>query len=208
MPELIPVDHDPFTTVPVDYDPFSAKPVDHDPYAPPTNVYEHALQQYPILRDQGVVGVQGTGPMMESWPVNEPGAPGRPRPAGIPLDKFGVEYRDNDRPLDILGDVVSHHMIDKDPVIKKYYENFTASLNDDQRQRLQEQYQYAQQNEGETRPYEQWEEKSGLPAYFRGYPFQQWPDEVNQQAYTPEQRDHLDRMMNYLTGPPESPTPY
>jgi hypothetical protein len=209
---VVSVDFDPWAAgapVPVDYDPFSAKPVDYDPFAPPTNAYEQALQQYPILRDQGVVGGPGQhSQRLEFWPPYEPGPPDRPRPDFIPFDKPGVELGTGDvRPIDVLGDVVSHHMVNKDPVIKRYYERFAESLNDDQKQRLQEQYQFAQQNENETRPYDQWEEKSGLPAYFRGYAFQQWPDEFNQQAYTPEQRGHFDRMMNYLQGPQESPTP-
>jgi hypothetical protein len=40
---------------------------------------------------------------------------------------------------------------------------------------------------------------TGLPAYFRGYAFKQWPDEFNERAYTPEQREMFDRMMNQLT---------
>jgi len=164
---------------------------------PVRSAFDETLRQYPILGRYGVTGAQSERPMMESWPANEPGGPGWPRPAQIPMDRFGVEYRQQDRPLDILGDATSHYLTQADPVVGDYYRNFTGSLDDSQRQRLAEQYRHAV-GEGETRPYAQWEERSGLPAYFRGYPFQQWPDDFNARAYTDRQRSSLDRMMEYL----------
>ncbi len=87
--------------------------------------------------------------------------------------------------------------------IKQTYQEFGASLQPWQHDRLREQYAHAQQNEGETRPYEDWKAISGLPAYFRGYPFQQWDNA--KELYTAEQTQNLDGMMNYLRGQPSAP---
>src|SRR5229473_6267124 len=67
------------------------------------------------------------------------------------------------------------------------YDSFSQSRTKEQKDRLIDQYLYARRNEGEKRPYADWEKISGIPAYFRGYAFKQWPDEFNAKAYTPEQ---------------------
>jgi hypothetical protein len=95
-----------------------------------------------------------------------------------------------------MGDVASHHLRYTDPVVKRAYDQFEQSLTPEQNARLKEQYQYAKKNEGETRPFDQWREHSGLPGYFRGYAFQQW--DQPEQLYTPEQLKSFDAMMNYL----------
>ena len=68
----------------------------------------------------------------------------------------------------------------------------------EQRQRLQEQYQYYQQHPDykEQRPYQEWEKASGMPGYFRGYTFNQWPD--SSKMYTPEQLNILNAVKKYL----------
>ena len=164
----------------------------------PVFAYEAALEQFPVLHSQQLIS--GPGKQLEYWPPNEPGTPDRPRPDYIPIDQAGMELGPNATPMDILGDIVSHHMVKKDPVIKKHYESFKNSLTGDQKEQLQAQYNYAAKNQNETRPYAAWEKSTGLPAYFRGYAFGQWPAEFNQKAYTPAQRYHFDRMMDYLRG--------
>lgn len=169
---------------------------------------ELAQQQFPILRDLGIVYKSrpgaGAGNKLEFWPSGEGGAESSPRPRDIPIDKPGVEiYDPSVGPLDVLGDIVSHHLIHSDPTVARSYKNFEQSLTPDQKKRLSEQYENAKKNAGETRDYKAWETTSGLPAYFRGYPFRQWPDEFNERAYTPDQRKSLDEMMNYLRGSPE-----
>lgn len=169
---------------------------------------ELAQQQFPILRDLGIVYKSrpgaGAGNKLEFWPRGEGGGDTSPRPRDIPIDKPGVEiYDPSVGPLDVLGDIVSHHLIHSDPTVSRSYKNFEQSLTPDQKKRLSEQYEHAKKNAGETRDYKAWETSSGLPAYFRGYPFKQWPDEFNERAYTPDQRKSLDEMMNYLRGSPE-----
>lgn len=159
-----------------------------------------AKEQYPILNTLDLnykySPLKAPG-FLEFWPSDEEGTPEYPRPTEFPLGTIGVEvYDPNTRPIDILGDVVSHHLINTDPHIMKYYEKFQDSLTPRQRFQLQRQYDYATKNEGEQRPYAVWESNVGMPGYFRGYAFQQW-DHADE-MYTPRQREMFDRMMNYL----------
>jgi len=163
---------------------------------------EAAKKEYPIL-NQYDIGYkyspkQDSG-YLEFFPADEPGSPERPRPKEFPVGRPLVEvYDPKTRPIDILGDIASHYMIEQDPRVQGYYSQFQKSLLPGQYDRLRSQYQFAQKNFGEERPYEQWYERTGLPGYFRGYPFQQWPQEFNETAYTPEQRQLLDEMMQYF----------
>lgn len=167
------------------------------------NLLDQAKQQYQVLRNMDIAYAdnpqEGKG-YLEFWPPNEPGAPESPRPQSIPLGKPGVEvYRGDTRPIDILGDVVSHHLINTDPKISSYYDKFRQSLNPSQQTILKEQYLHARDREGERRPYDQWLTMSGLPSYFRGYAFQQWPQQNIDKYYTPEQIKMFDEMGSYLT---------
>jgi hypothetical protein len=170
---------------------------------PVDNVFQQAISQYPIIQKYGVQGKVSPNARdgyLEFWPPGESGPPEYPRPKEFG-DNPGVEiYKDTTRPIDVLGDVTSHWLINQDPVVSKYYDDFKASMSPDQRNRLKGQYEHAQQNFGEQRPYEEWESMSGMPGYFRGYPFKQWPDDFNKEAYSPEQMQQLDGMMQYLTG--------
>lgn len=183
------------------------------------SVIDQAMSQYPILQGAGITGTmspnldngkdpnQGGG-YLEFYPPGETGTEGYPRPQALPLNSPGVEVRSaKTRPIDVLGDVVSHHMVNTDPKLSGYYQQFQNSLTPDQHARLQDQYQYAQANQGEARPYDEWAKASGLPGYFRGYAFQQWPDEFNAKAYTPEQRGMFDEMMGYLKAPLQKGNP-
>lgn len=168
-----------------------------------SDVFQQAMEKYPILQQHGIKGKVSPGARegyLEFWPPGESGPPDYPRPKEFG-DSPGVEiYKDDTRPIDVLGDVTSHWLINQDPIVSKYYDDFKTSMTPDQRARLKEQYSYAQQNFEESRPYEDWESMTGMPGYFRGYAFQQWPEDFNQQAYTQDQRVMFDQMMNYLTG--------
>jgi hypothetical protein len=170
----------------------------------PKDVFEQAMEMYPALRGLGIEYKISPNPeerrMLEFYPPNEKGSLDKPRTRELPINKIGVEvYNEDVKPLDVLGDVTSHWLIYNDPEYKRYYDNFVQSMTPKQKQRLKGQYEHYVSKEGEERPYEQWEQMTGLPAYFRGYPFKQWPDEFNQVAYTPEQREMFDRMVNQLS---------
>jgi hypothetical protein len=174
-----------------------------EPGVIPQSVFDQAVSQYPIIAKHGIKGkmsLDARDGFLEFWPPGESGPPDYPRPAEFG-DSPGVEiYKGETTPLDVLGDVTSHWLVNNDPIVSKYYDDFKGSLSPEQRDRLREQYSHSQQNFGEERSYEDWEKMSGMPSYFRGYPFKQWPDDVNQSAYSEEQRLNLDAMMQYLTG--------
>jgi hypothetical protein len=173
--------------------------------AAPPSLFEQAQQQWP--RALGGVLYKETprqgDAILEAWPPGEPGTEDRARPQDFPIDKYGIEVfdRERTRPADILADVTSHFLIENDPRIKDYYSTFVASMTPDQKARLHEQYEYAVKNEGEDRSEADWTRTSGLPAWFRGYAFGQWPKEFTDKAYTPEQRAMFDDMMKYLGQP-------
>jgi hypothetical protein len=169
--------------------------------SPPT-LLDQARQQYPLLKNYDIgykSNVGGGNGYMESWPPGETGTASAPRPAEFPANQFGVEnYRADSRPTDLAADVVSHHLVNIDPQIKQTYQNFSSSLEPWQNDILQQQYQHAIANEGEKRSFEDWKQNTGVPAYFRGYSFQQWPADFNKRAYTPQQMQQLDAMVRYL----------
>lgn len=166
------------------------------------NAFLQALQQYPILQSLGLMGKQNIGGgqgYLEFWPPNEIGAPGSPRPSEFPIGNPGVEIFNKDtRSIDVLGDVVSHYLVKTNPLISRVYKTFENSLTPKQKLILKEQYNHAVKNYGESRSFEKWREISGLPGMFRGYAFQQWPDEINRKIYTDKQMQLFDQMMKYL----------
>lgn len=175
----------------------------------PPNLMDQAREQYPVLKnlDYGYSeNFRPNGGFLEHWDPGEPGAPSSPekpldgmRPEGLPIDKHGLEVRDpNTRPIDILGDIVSHNLINTDPTVSASYQKLQDTMTPQQHAILADQYAYAQKNQGEQRPFEDWKSASGMPGYFRGYTFKQWPDDFNAKAYTPEQRADLDKLMSYF----------
>jgi hypothetical protein len=93
----------------------------------------------------------------------------------------------------IAGDIVSHFLgrgVDRG--LTNYYNAFRDSLSPQQIDRLRQH----QQQEGDTRPFQQWMRMTGVPEAFRGMPFRQW--DRGDFAYTPEQRALLTKMMTYV----------
>jgi len=164
----------------------------------PTDLRGLMQQQYPALADVpfGLVNTPDDeiGYMLESWPVGEPGADDYKRPEGLPIDQFGVQIFDqNTTPRDVAADLVSHKLVYDDPAISKDYSAFEQSFsNPEMMERLKQDYAHAQQNEGETRPLAEWAKTSRIPAYFRGYVFDQWPG--SGEIYNKEQKAALDRI--------------
>jgi len=189
--------------------PLPLSPQTNQPAAAVSNLLDKARDQYPILKDQDYGYVENFRPnagFLEHWNPGDPGeAPtsgtdlNALRPKELPMDKPGLEIRDpNTRPIDILGDIASHHLINTDPVVKNAYHKLQDSMTPQQQAILQDQYQYAQKNEGEKGTFDDWKERAGMPGFFRGYTFQQWPKEFNDRAYTQQQRDDLDKLMAYF----------
>lgn len=156
-----------------------------------------AKSDYPYLANSGLVAVSGKNGgnrKLEYWPRGEPGNAQYPRPAGIPIDSAGVEIFDqNVSPKDLLADYVSHEAVNSDPQLRALYQEFAASVPDET---MRKRYDYHKANLGENRDYETWKEHSGMPEFFRGYTFDQWPDA--KKFYSPQQIQKLDKVREYL----------
>lgn len=159
------------------------------------NLLDRARSQFKVV-DRRTVGwvfqaspPDDDGRILEFYP---PGEEDSFDPDHYAIETFGSAAR----VLDVAGEVASHYLVKgHDLTMVNYYTRFARSLNYEQHAHLVEQYQYAVDNNGEERPYETWKTVSGLPAYFRGWPFQQgWPPSF----YTAKQRTLLDNMMRYL----------
>lgn len=163
---------------------------------------DRAKKEYPYLADKDIAFTYSpkvkTKNQLESWPVGETGSPDYPRPANIPIDKFGMQVfkTQGGTPINMLGDYVSHHGVENDPKLKDMYQQFQASLDP---AKMQERYAYHQNKLGEKRPYDQWYQSTGLPEMFRGYTFNQWGNPKQAaKMYTPEQLKILDQVRQYL----------
>ena len=162
-----------------------------------TMLFERAKKEYPYLSDKDISFMYSPASgnrVLEFYAPDEPGDPKSPRPSQLPMGEVGIQvFSPKAKPLDILGDYVSHYAVEKDPKLASLYSQFGQSLDP---KMMQQRYQYHQQHFGEKRPYEQWLQTSGLPEMFRGYTFNQWPDAAK--MYTPQQLQILDQVRQYL----------
>lgn len=169
-----------------------------------TYVVQQAMGQFPYLKDKNISSVvsppdEGEGRGLEYWGPGDKGWDWKgkhyDRPAELPLDSHGVQLFDkNVRPIDILGDYVSHHAVNSDPQLSALYKQFTDSVPD---QKMRDRYKWHQENSGEDTPYDQWKKDAGMPELFRGYTFNQWGDKAKN-YYTPQQLQILDKVRQHL----------
>lgn len=161
-----------------------------------------ALKRYPVLDKLNLhaVDTPGTQPYkLEFWGPHDSGTKKEPRPKAIPSGQIGVQLFSQDvTPEDVLADVASHYLRKHDPKMLGYYHQFLQSITPDQEKRLHQDYQWAKQNEGETRPYGEWVQQTRLPAYFRGYTFNQWPQSFTSKVFTPQQIQLFNQVRSYL----------
>lgn len=170
-----------------------------------------AISQYPALKSinpaQVTTRLPGDQRMLEFWGPGEGGGSDFQRPPGLPMDRPGVQViSPSTRPEDVAADLVSHYMVNQDQKLKPQYQAFANTFTTpDGRARLQEDYAYSQQNEKSMYPngmppIDEWAQRSRIPAYFRGYVFNQWPQDSFKSMYSPDQIQMLDQMKSYLTG--------
>ena len=170
-------------------------------------LWQIAQARYPVLKRAGIQymyqpkDVPRAG-KLEFYPAGE-----SLRPSGMDINQPGVAVFDpRTRPIDLLGDYVSHMGRMSDPVLKQHYDAFVSGLTDRQKQKLVADYEYAKteasKNGGEVMPFEQWVQMDRLPAFYRGYVFDQWPADFTSQLYSPEQLKQLDEIRPYLNLPP------
>lgn len=177
--------------------PMASNPFDQFDAQPAQDVLGQAKKAYPYLANSGLVGISGQDGgtrKLEYWPRGEPGNAQYPRPSGIPMNSVGVELFDkNVSPKDILADYVSHEAVTSDPKLQALYQEFAATVPEET---MRKRYEYHKANLGEQRDFETWKERSGMPEYFRGYTFDQWPDA--RRFYSPQQLQKLDQVRQYL----------
>lgn len=164
------------------------------------NLLQQASEKFPYLRGKNIGYVDSTGDpaggdrMLEFWPANEPGAALNPRPASLPIDQVGVQvFSPQTTPMDVLADYVSHHAVENDPRLRDMYQQFSASVPESV---MRGRYQHHVDKFGESRPYQDWLGRTGMPEYFRGYTFNQWPNAA--EMYSPAQIQQLDAIRSYL----------
>jgi len=154
-------------------------------------LWEKAQQDYPYLsgKDVAYKYSPATNPeyMLEFYQGSDLPDWAKGKQAAIEV------FNPQTRPIDILGDYVSHYGVEKDPQLQAYYQQFQNLLDP---AAMQQRYQYHAQNLGEQRPYEEWSKMTGIPELFRGYTFDQW--ENAKEMYTPQQLQVLDQVRKYV----------
>ena len=116
---------------------------------------------------------------------------------GMPVGKIGIAvYDPKTSEIDLLGDMVSHHMVNEDPKVKGVYDEFVKTLTPEQWAELKAEYAYEnpEAKPGEVTLPQDWIDRVGYPSAFRGYLFNQWPTD----QYTNEQKKLLDTLKPYL----------
>jgi hypothetical protein len=177
----------------------SALPFPTTPQAADPSLMSQAQQQYPYLAGKDIGYVYSPDPsnqnMLDFYQPNEAGSPDAPRPQQLPMGQPGIQvYNPNTKPMDILADYVSHYAVNNDPKLQALYQQFSQSVDP---QVMQQRYQWHVQNAGETRPYNEWLQQTGMPELFRGYTFNQFPPEAKS-LYTPNQIQILDQVRSML----------
>lgn len=162
--------------------------------AQPAGIDEQAYQRYPRLRSYGFQfipptdGGKSDGRYLETYPADEEWNPKPGKPTIQQFDK-------NATADDFMGETL--HILPKiDPTVGAIRDSFIKSMTPRQQQRLIEQYDYAKQNHGEDRSFEDWRDMSGRDAWFRGAVTGQWPKEL----YEPNQLQMFDSLKSYLQG--------
>lgn len=168
-----------------------------------SDVIEQAKGMYPILNNTNLQFAftpnQYDTRKLEFWPPGESGSGSSRRPESIPEDMVGIQViNPSVKPLDILGEYVSHWAVNNDPELSKLYGQFRDSLTMEQ---MQKRYKEHQRLYGEKRPFEQWLGIAGIPELFRGYTFEQFPQSSYNKLYTEDQLSILDAIRSKLKLP-------
>ena len=167
-----------------------------------------AKSQYPFLKDANISFTRSPenlseGRKLEYWGPQDLQWKWKgktfTRPEALPLGSHGLEvFSSSVRPIDLLGDFISHGAVKEDPKLKAIYDEFSKSLAPEL---MYSRYQHHKKLYGENRSYGDWLEKTGIPEIFRGYTFNQWPTTKTfkpADMYTPEQLKLLDRAKEHI----------
>ena len=166
--------------------------------------YTAAKKMYPILDkyDYKIVDTpnEDSPYYLEHFPPGEVGSLEMPRPKDLPLEEYGLQIFKDVRPEDIAGDIISHHIVNKDKYLSEKYEDFKTSTSLDV---MKERYKYHKENFNEQRDFNSWLERTGYPELFRGYVFNQFDGEAKKDLYSPKQKTILNEIKKYITKKPK-----
>jgi len=166
-----------------------------------TSALNSIYSEYPALKDWGVDvidsrGEAGKDGYLEFYHPDESRSPNPGKPT---VELFSPELKGNFLSSAIFGDML-HYAPDVNPEFARLREGFRSTLTPEQKAIDRRAYERARQEYGEDRPFDDWFDISRLDAYIRGYlapdPNNEWAD-----AYTPEQRELLERMRTSLRSP-------
>tara|TARA_R100000988_G_scaffold35447_1_gene17878 strand:+ start:650 stop:2599 length:1950 start_codon:yes stop_codon:yes gene_type:complete len=164
------------------------------------NKYDTAKKMYPVLKNYPyniVETLDENSPYyLEHFPPEEVGSLENPRPKNLPIGEYGLQIFKDVKPEDIAGDIISHHIINKDKYLSKKYEEFKKLIS---KEDMLNRYNYHKNNLGENRDFNNWSERTGYPELLRGYVFNQFDKKTKDNLYTLEQKKVLDSIKNYIT---------
>ena len=177
-----------------------------NPYV--ASLMQRAAQEYPFIRQHNpVVTVGDTGQdYAETWPVNEPGAPG---PNGEPTRpaEFGVVGKNArlgvmvGKPNDFTHHDLAAEILHIDPYAREISGKLQESWTPAQLKALKKHsgdYQSTLDEPGRT---EADAIQNATDSAIRGTVVNQWPPEVNQALnYSPAQQQMLQSLSNYMRG--------
>lgn len=165
-------------------------------------------KQYPAIGKHlggfNIIAGQSTdGRMLETYPADERDNPMPGRPT---IEVFKRDANDDELASLIASDLMSHHMTGRDqqgnpvdPTVRRVADEVYASRTPEQRARDDQVWQEERKHYADDFTQDQWFEHNRGPAYLRGYVEKQWPDEV----FTPEQRQKLEALREYLRSDPD-----
>ena len=167
------------------------------------DLYQQAKLKYPILAKTNYVIVKtpddGSGRKLEHFPPGEPGSKEFARPNQIPMNKFGLQLMGAVSADDVAGDIISHNLVKTDPFLKSRYNKFKSAV---PKETMRQRYQFHVKNRGEKRSFEDWSKMTGFPELMRGYVFNQFnfqSEDDARQFYGDKQFDLLNENKSYVT---------
>ena len=108
---------------------------------------------------------------------------------GFHIDVFDSSMQERDLDKAIFGE-----LLHAAPKLSKSYAAGKKALLQTFTHAQRTDHNEAYKESGDKRPFDKWMDASRVDAFIRGYVVKQWPD----YQYTPEQRKHMDKMINDL----------
>jgi hypothetical protein len=168
---------------------------------PKVSPLDQAMIKYPALKKLNPALVTNPGRQpgySETWAPGEEGTPDNPRPAGLPIDRVGIEVY---KPDQVGPDDIAAELLHVDPKAQQTTTALLATLSPAQLAYVKKESNDYQESldSGES---EQKAEENAATSAMRAYVFGQGgPAAFTGMKYTPAQRQMLDELKQYVTNP-------